>query len=233
MRRALAPITLALAVAAGAGSAQAAFFGPTPYLAATGSPFAGKPVADYFHLDDYQTDTRTPGYTSNTTQILPPAGLTDSVDLDDGVVDGSGDAGRSLYSASLRTIVFTFDAGTLGRLPTHAGVVWTDVGWTDGVTGFGDVIFEAFDGLGVSLGSVLASNLGDGNAGGGTAEDRFFGVRSFAGVGRIEISMPKSIDWEVDHLQYGVLTPIPAALPLLASALGGLGWLARRRRKAA
>ena len=48
-------------------------------------------------------------------------------------------------------------------MPTHAGIVWTDVGIvTSGSTGHGNVIFSARDANGVSLGTQVAINLGDG-----------------------------------------------------------------------
>ena len=143
--------------------------------------------------------------------VLSPGALTDSVDSDDGSIDGSGTGGHSLYtnfgSTSLR---FTFNAGALGGiLPTHAGIVWTDVGVTTSTTGFGSVSFEAFDQFGASLGVIGPFVLGDGSAMGGTAEDRFFGVTNAAGISAIEIRMPDSTDWEVDHLQFGAQTSVP------------------------
>lgn len=55
--------------------------------------------------------------------------------------------------------------------------------------------------------------------GGGTAEDRFLGVIHGGGISRVVISTTNSNDWEVDHVQYG-LVPAPA----------GLAALRRRRR---
>lgn len=105
-------------------------------------------------------------------------------------------------------------------------MVWTDVGFTDFGLGFGDVQFEAFDAGGNSLGATTALNLGDGLASGGTAEDRFFGVVNLGGISRIEMTIPASSDWEVDHLQYGAV-PEPGTVVVLLGALVGL---ARRRR---
>jgi hypothetical protein len=169
------------------------------------------------------------------TLVLNAGPLVDSVDEDDGVIDGFGSSGGSLYSGgSLRQIDFTFSAAALGALPTHAGIVWTDVGFTDGPLGFGDVRFEAFDAIGNSLGSTGPFLLGDGLANGGTAEDRFFGVAYTGGISSIRISMPGSSDWEVDHLQYGIAStvPEPASIALVASGLAVIGLRARRRRSA-
>jgi hypothetical protein len=129
--------------------------------------------------------------------------------------------------------LFTFDAGVLGSLPTHAGVVWTD--------GAGQITFEAFGPGGVSLGTIgPVSDPGvfpDGGITGETAEDRFFGVTAAGGISAIFISNSAG-GIEVDHLQYGLLIAGPAAVPepasLLLLGVGGLGaagW-ARRRKMA-
>lgn len=209
-----------------AASASAQFQGPTPYLDRPDSPFAGVPAWAYFHVEDFEDGLNTPGLSASAGSLLSSGGLRDSVDADDGAIDGSGSAGFSWYSASSRSIDFSFDALVLGALPTHAGIVWTDVGFTDGTFCVGHVAFEAFDSGGLSLGSIGPFQVGDGAANGGTAEDRFLGVINLGGISRIRISMPDSGDWEVDHVQYG-LVPAPGALALAgAAALIG----ARRRR---
>jgi hypothetical protein len=75
-----------------------------------------------------------------------------------------------------------------------------------------------------SLATIGPVTLGDGFATGGTEEDRFFGVSSLGGIESIRISMPMSVDWEVDHLQYGII-PSPGTLLDGALAMG-----IRRRR---
>ena len=142
------------------------------------------------------------------------------------MIDGAGTSGHSRYSgATLHATTFDFTGSVL---PTYAGIVWTDVGLVlSGLEGRGDVVFEAFDTGGVSLGTVTGTNLGNGVATGETAEDRFFGVEFAGGISKIKISMANSIDWEVDHLQFQATpVPLPAAVWLLGSALVGL---ARRR----
>ena len=134
---------------------MAGYLGPTPYFSFADSPFSGQSFG-YFHLETFETGSPSvPGVSlPSLAVVLSPGGLTDSVDSDDGSIDGSGTGGHSLYtnfgSTSLR---FTFNAGALGGiLPTHAGIVWTDVGLTTSTTGFGSVSFEAFDQFGASLG---------------------------------------------------------------------------------
>src|SRR5687767_14985597 len=115
---------ISFAVAAGA---HAQYSGPTPYLSAADSPFAATSFG-YFHLEDFEDDTLTPGLTALNGIRIGAGPFTDSVDADDGAIDGSGLDGGSYFSnAATSTFEFVFDAGVLGALPTHAGLVWTDV----------------------------------------------------------------------------------------------------------
>jgi len=203
-----------------AASAQV-FFGPTPYLSQADSPFTGS--FSYSYLEDFEDGAlNTPGLSSSTGLVTSPGALVDSVDADDGAIDGFGTAGHSFY-AQLSFIDFSFDAAVLGSLPTHAGLVWTDVGVAP-VFGTAPVTFEAFDALGVSLGDIAPVLLGDGAVDGGTAEDRFFGVRYDGGISRIRIGVLDSNDWEVDHVQYALI-PSPGTALLI-----GLGALSALRR---
>jgi hypothetical protein len=137
------------------------------------------------------------------------------VDGDDGADDGLGRDGRSYFTNSAtNSVTFTFDAAALGGLPTHVGLVWTDVGFSSAPNfGAGEVTFEAFDASNASLGVFGPFLLGDGRNSGETAEDRFFGVVSANGIASIRMTMPSSTDWEVDHLQYGHLATPQQNIP--------------------
>ena len=228
-------------VAASSVSLAQTFIGPTPYLSKSDSPFLASINAGTTFLETFEGGTlATPGVTASAGSPFGPGGLTDSVDGDDGVIDGSGVAGNSFFSGNGPAgITFTFDAGVLGALPTQVGIVWTDGG--------GTTLFEAFGPGGVSLGQIGPVAIADGSNSGTTAEDRFFGVINAGGISAIRISN-SSGGIEVDHLQYGIFgaappppppaaaaIPIPTmsefALLLLALLAAGLGWKALSSRR--
>ncbi len=173
--------------------------GPLPYRSVADSPFSTVRFV-VFHLEDWSDKAlNTPGARANTSTLSSSfgAGVVDSVDGDDGKVDGvcAAASGRcdALWGSGLITV--TFDAAALGgRLPDAAGLVVTDVGAPT-------VTVEAFDAAGISLGSRsssfpsgVASDVGD---------DRFFGFVASQGISRIEVRAAGGI--EIDHLQYGLI----------------------------
>jgi hypothetical protein len=203
----------ALALARPAGAVE--FFGPTPYLSAADTP-AGFP-SGVMDVEDCEDGVLDPRLIVLTATILPPGGITDSVDADDGAIDGSGTAGYSLFGFP------PFEVEFVPPLPTAAGLVWTDGGTPT------DVTFEAFGAGGQSLGSIGPFPIGDNNNGGGTDEDRFFGVRDDAGILRLRV-MHTSGGIEIDHIQFSAsdrifddgfeLAPKRAAKPIGAGFLG-------------
>jgi hypothetical protein len=192
-----------------AGIAQAVtFIGPLPYRGIADSPFGDDGVVMF--LETFEDGMLNgPGVVATSGGSVPPGAiLRDSVDEDDGAIDGSGSLGRSFYSSAGETgtsaLTFTFDPRILGRFPTRAGIVWTDVGQTTSTFGVGGLVFEAFDAAGASLGTIGPTVVGDGAVSGETAEDRFFGVAASQGISAIALRMTGSTDWEVDHLQYEI-----------------------------
>lgn len=182
------------------------FYGPTKYLSAADSPFpcAG---ANQFALETLEDDSfDIPGAAFTGVLTYPAYGaITDSVDSDDGVIDGDchrADAGRycqSIFGSNV-TVTFGADAGGFdGGLPTFAGLVWTD--------GSGEVSFEAYGPDGGSLGVLGPFHADDaGFPGSGitreTDEDRFFGVAFGAGISKLRISNTGG-PLEMDHVQAG------------------------------
>lgn len=223
---AAAIITLGVAVVAQPASAAATFFfSNTSYLSAADIPvgfyLGGAPTL----LDTLEDGSLDASLLASTGSVIGPGqfnGARDSVDGDDGAIDGSGLAGRSWFSGSGSVgVTFTFTGAVL---PTAFGVVWTD--------GSVSVTFSARDGDGNVLGSITESGFADGGFGGTTGEDRFFGVTSAGGIKSIFISNAAG-GIEVDHLQYGemvpaTVVPLPAAGWLMLTA--GAALMTRRRR---
>ncbi len=191
-------ICVGWAITVGSASAQTTLYGPTPYLCVNDSPFVGLGLG-YFHLENFEDHLfNTPGVSANSGSVTSAtygvgAAIIDSVDCDDGAINGTGMPGDSFFASP--DITFTFNAAVLGTLPTHAGLVWTDGGPS------ATVIFEAFDAHGMLLGTVT-DVCGDFTYFGTTAEDRFFGISSPGGVSSIRIRHNAG-GLEIDHLQYG------------------------------
>jgi hypothetical protein len=212
---------------------EATVIGPSPYLSFADSPFSGADF-QYFYLEDFEDGAlNVPGVTASGGQIWDRGITNDSVDEDDGAIDGYGRALALWSGFGVAALTFSFDETTLGHLPTHVGIVWTDVGWTwpEFPLGYGNVQFEAYDAQGLSLGLSGPVLLGDGMFCGETAEDRFFGATHEGGISSFTISMPGqgspgSLNWEVDHLQYGYQSqsvPDPGStFALLSLAIGAL-----------
>ena len=194
-----------------AGSAHAELLGPPPYLEFGDSPFFGLPF-DYWYLEDFEEGSlNVPGVTSNIPRFTTPGSTIDSVDSDDGSIDGFGTGGHSIFTnLEVSFLFFKFDALVLGTLPTHVGIVWTDVG-PRSTSGKKPFAFEAFDPNGASLGVIGPTLLGDEFIEGQTAEDRFFGVIHAGGILKVVLSSTNdpnaNTSWEADHLQYGAFAP--------------------------
>ncbi|NOT02408.1 MAG: hypothetical protein HOP29_17525 [Phycisphaerales bacterium] len=171
-----------------------ALIGPIPYLSGNDSPFVLSGIGGPVLLENFEDGAlNIPGVSANGS-VIGPGGLTDSVDADDGAIDGSGSGGSSYFNGDgAAGITFIFDSQALGGLPTRAGIVWTD--------GSGTTRFEAFDAQDQSLG-VLTGNHADGSSSGTTGEDQFYGVTHSGGILSLHISNSAG-GIEVDHLQYG------------------------------
>ena len=206
---------------------SAVFSGPSPYLSSADSPFVAPNGGPFdlggsdFYLEDFEDGSlNTPGATGNGS-VFSAGSTKDSVDADDGVIDGSGSDGKSyvLVVNSDPYIQFTFSPIFSGGSPTHVGLVWTD---GDHMVAPVPVTFEAWDESGTSLG-VVDAMLGDGTNEGTTAEDRFFGIIHHSGISRVRVTNNENnpnFGIEVDHLQYGRPAPtVPSASSASLAAL--------------
>jgi hypothetical protein len=206
-------------------SAAAILVGPSPYLSAADIPagfFAAAPTVETFEDGTLDFGIVASGVSHF---ILGPSGITDSVDADDGAIDGSGSLGHSYVGNGVPGVTFTFS----GPLPTAAALVWTD--------GFGATFpttFQAFGPGMVLLGTIVAGLGIDGNWGGATAEDSFFGVKDPGGILAIQIISPGG-QVEADHVMFGPgsidAPPVPEPTTLGLLGVGLLIALRRRLRR--
>ena len=215
----------------GPARADVTAFGPTPYLSFADSPFSSTNFT-YFHLETFEDHLlNTPGVRAGSggvTSVVFGPNVHDSVDADDGLVDGSGLNGDSYFASGPAAVTFTFNSSTLGSLPTHAGIVWTD-------GGFGaSAVFTVFGPSNETIFTATTGGFADFSNNGETSEDRFFGAVNAAGISSISISSAAGGGgMEVDHLQYGVaVVPEPAIYVLMLAGLFAIGKATRRHREA-
>jgi hypothetical protein len=173
--------------------------GPVPYLS-----FADVP-ADFYAdpanvtVENFEDGTLDFGITANGGGLAAPGAMTDSVDADDGVIDGSGTSGRSWFvsdQGDRASMTFTFAE----PLPKSAGIVWTDGEASH------DIYFEAFGPGMNSLGILGPFNFADTVNSGTTGEDRFFGVKNVDGILALKVTNLESVPLlgglEIDHIQF-------------------------------
>ena len=141
-------VSLLVAVSSVAISSQgwaATVFGPTAYLSSADIPTGFYQGSAPLVLDDLEDNSLDASLSASAGSIISRAqfgGLVDSVDADDGAINGNGQNGRSWFNGSGATGV-TFTYVGAAPLPTAFGIVWTD--------GSGSITFQAFDGNGVKI----------------------------------------------------------------------------------
>ncbi|MBI5802249.1 MAG: PD40 domain-containing protein [Verrucomicrobia bacterium] len=189
--------------------------GTTPYLSRTNSPFFAGILSGAFTLETFERgNSSIAGVTASAGRVAESGAFTDSVDADDGAVDGNGNAGRSYLVTETNTVTFTFNPLLLGRLPTKVGIVISD-------TFTANTRMEAFNAGGASLGIIGPLQIGDNLFTGQTAEDRFIGVEFAGGISALRVFYPQP-DFELDHLQFDVPTT-DLALSLTGPTMASFG----------
>jgi RHS repeat-associated protein len=189
-------------------ASSAGIVGPVPYLSVNDSQFGLSDPGSLFYVEDFEDGAlNTPGVAVDGGFLGIPSQVgasIDGVDADDGAIDGIGNNHHWYTGGATSELNFYFDRLQLGnRLPTHVGIVWTDVNNSTSGRGFGSVGFEVYDAAGQSLDKLEPVTVGDGTDTWLTAEDRFIGAIHPTGIARLRVWMPDSSDWSVDHLQYG------------------------------
>ena len=220
--------TLFLVGLVGAASAETTTFGPSAYLQTGDTPSGFFCAECVGWIEDFELGTVDPFLTIDNGMILDPnsfSGLmnsvTDSVDGDDGAVDGQGNDGFS-YFADSNSISISF-ANTV----KNAGLVFTD---GDRVST--NIILEAFDMGGNLLASIDAGDLADDFFTGETAEDTFMGFQNTDGnIASITLTMVGGSGIEIDHVhwQEACVIPEPSSSMLLLFAVLGIIGLRKSR----
>lgn len=226
--------TLAVALLAAATSnASTILFGPTPYRSQADRPAGFGNVAQHECLtfvEDFEDNAMDPRLTITPGKIIAPGfdsglpDLTDSVDGDDGAIDGSGSDGHSFFY-NLNEISVMFSSPTKA-----AGLVFTDGPQNMNMT------LKAYDAGGNLAGQIDWPTTADTSFMGTAAEDVFVGVQSDGGIAKLVISQVsptrQGLGIEIDHITWVecVAIPEPASLSLLGFGLLGLFAAFRRGR---
>jgi hypothetical protein len=232
-------VSLAFWLVASASPSFAGFtvIGPTPYLSVSDSPFHANIDGSTFFLEDFEDgELNSPGILQRDLfppefggaflgTVMRPSNLTDSVDSDDGAVDGLGRQGHSFRSGVQLTtntlpprqqFLIQFDLLRLsnGTYPNVFGFVWTD-----GLEG-SRLLIELTLESGFQFRSPIFQ-VGDSTRAGSTADDRFVGILTDEGITSAVITGGYTGDVsaeyiEIDHVQYGIIVPEPHSIVISA-----------------
>jgi hypothetical protein len=136
--------------------------------------------------------------------------IADSVDADDGRIDGKGGQGSAWYCPETAlTVAFL-------QPVQQASLVWTD-----GDPQSTNVMVELMGVDGRLLAALDAGNLADDFLSGTTAEDRFIGFTSEVPIGSVSVKSIGGRGLEIDHLAYAVV-PEPTTGLLTITAIAWL-----------
>ncbi|MCA9215614.1 MAG: PEP-CTERM sorting domain-containing protein [Planctomycetales bacterium] len=212
-------------------SAAPIWFGPTHYTSEADRPAAfdsfGSCDQCAMVVEDFEDELIYPGLSLSPGMIIGPEfssglpKLVDSVDIDDGGINGSGNDGHSFYAVGNK-ITLTFDEPV-----TTAGVVWTD-----GPIEAERIILEAFDIDGNLIGAQAFAIEPDNSYQGTTDEDRFVGLQHEGIASLVVRQSGGGTGIEIDHITFSncaICVPEPSSAILIV--LGIVSSLAIRRRR--
>jgi hypothetical protein len=198
---AVATVTASVALAGGDGPTMPRVDG---YRSSSDSPASG-PVSlpDSLIIENFESDVLQPGLTVSSGTV----GDGNSVDADDGVLDGSAN-GKSLGLGSWfpfepSNVTLTFGADDIGGAPRFAGVVVTDASGVEDKLGNPVAVSVTLtvyltDGTSLSNSYDILSQPAD------ATDDVFIGVElgalSLTGIDSIAVSAATPI--AIDHVQY-------------------------------
>jgi hypothetical protein len=186
-----------------------------PYTSKNDSPFKSlESTGTYFYIEDFEDGVAdTPGLTIDKGAVLSTGPNVDSVDQDDGLLDGSGSKGKSWLSTYDKDLVFSFNKDLLsGKYPNHAGLVFTDTYPTTLL-----LTLEAYGVDGKVVGKMGPMTLGDSTTyAGQTLDDKFIGFKSKVEIKAIAIKAERG-NYELDHVQYGYGKVVASSSPTSVS----------------
>ncbi len=171
---------------------------PQPYAKVADSALFGvMSLDDQFYCETFEDGlVNTPALSLAGGTVRAPASDTDSVDGDDGAIDGLGSAGHSYRCESGGTVSIAIAAAAFGgTYPERLAFAWTDGPAGSTLT------------LTITTGANQAfvrtvGPLGDSSQAGTTAEDRLVAITASDGVKSVQIASSGNGPFEIDHVQY-------------------------------
>ena len=217
-----------------AADAATTTFGPTAYLQHGDTPAGFACDQCDLVVEDFEDSSLDPFITIDNGHILNPNSMsgvtnsvTDSVDGDDGMVDGNGNGGYSWFTGASNSADNQLTISFASPVKSAGFVI------TDGDNVSSTFLVEAFDAMGTSLGLIDTGDIADNFFTGETAEDRFVGFQDMNGaISSLSLTMVGGIGIEIDHIHYqdfASCIPEPASGMMALFGLLGIAGFRRRR----
>jgi hypothetical protein len=158
--------------------------------------FGAMSLDDEFYCETFEDGAvNTPGLSIGGGSIFTPGPTTDSVDFDDGSLNGSGTGGWSYKANAGATITISINQAALTGLPERLAFAWTDGAQNSSLT------LVVTTGTNATFTRTLGPAM-DASTNGGTAEDRLVSITSSQGIKSVAITASGGQGFEIDHVQY-------------------------------